>query len=186
MYDVIIQNYWSPIPSDKDIRIEDYLLDRKNHGGCPLLMGMRPMLNEYLLPAINGSVLNVARKFRANYSNLKIRFMDVSEALKGHRLCEKGVGLIEDIPGSPAAGQATQAADKLEWVTEARLATAIFDAYTFAEGGHANYWGQLAERNCLRLLITRSSYPGGKCVPAVGGGVDPQGEPAMSLTSYAW
>ena len=132
------------------------------------------MLNEYLLPAINGSVLNVARKFRANASPLKIKFMDVSEALKGHRLCEKGVGLIEDIPGFFGSGTDPTVVDKVEWVTEARTATVIFGAYTLAEGGHANYWGQLAQRNCLRILIARSIYPGGKCVPA-GGVNDPGG-----------
>ena len=184
MYDVIIQNYWSPIPSDADIRIPDVDLNRQNLGGCPLLDPDATVLNEYLLPAINASVLNVARKFRANASPLKIRFMDVSEAFKGHRLCEKGVGLIEDIPGFFGSGTDTTVVDKVEWVTEARLATAIFGAYTLAEGGHANYWGQLAQRNCLRILIARSSYPGGKCVPA--GGVNDRGEPAMSLTSYPW
>ena len=87
--------------------------------------------------------------------------MDVSEALKGHRLCEKGVGLIEDIPsGTPhffGKGTDRGAADKVEWVTEARSATVIGTAYTLAEGGHANYWGQLAQRNCLRQLVLAES-----------------------------
>ena len=81
---------------------------------------MRPCSTSIFLPAINGSVLNVARKFRANASPLKIRFMDVSEALKGHRLCEKGVGLIEDIPGFFGSGTDATVVDKVEWVTEAR------------------------------------------------------------------
>ena len=97
--------------------------------------------------------------------------MDVSEALKGHRLCEKGVGLIENIPsGTPqffGKGTDRGAADKVEWVTEARTATVIGTDYTLAEGGHANYWGQLAQRNCLRQLVNNQQFSGGKCVPAL-------------------
>ena len=52
-----------------------------------------------------------------------------------------------------ASGTNRAAADKLEWVTEARTATVIGTDYTLAEGGHANYWGQLAQRNCLRQLV---------------------------------
>ncbi len=112
--------------------------------------------------------------------------MDVSEALKGHRLCEKGVGLIEDIPNFTGNGTNPAVADKLEWVTEARTATVFGTNYTLAEGGHANYWGQLAQRNCLRQLVNNQQFSGGKCVPALHGGVDPRGEPNMTLTNLQW
>ena len=103
-YSVVLQNYWSAIPSDKDIRIPDDDLQRQWEGGCPILNPDATALNEYLLPAINGTVLNAAKRFRAEAHHPRIRFMDVSEALKGHRLCEKGVGLIEDIPNFSGKG----------------------------------------------------------------------------------
>ena len=63
-YTVILQNYWSAIPSDKDIRIPDYIYDRQEECGLPILDGDASALNEVLLPAINGNVLNVAKRFR--------------------------------------------------------------------------------------------------------------------------
>ena len=183
MYTVIVQNYWSAIPSDEDIRIPDDGYRRTLEGGCPILNGDASALNEILLPAINGSVLNVARQFRGSPANPAIRFMDVSEALTGHRLCEKGVGLIEDYSEVPR-GTDLAAADRVEWVTEARL-DVIGTPYTLAEGGHANYWGQEAQRNCLRQLI-QLGMTGGKCRPASGGGVNTRGEPNMTLTNLNW
>ena len=188
MYTVILQNYWSAIPSDQDIRIPDNYFRRQSEGGCPILFGDATALNETLLPAINGSVLNVARRFRSTAGNPVIRFMDVSQALKGHRLCEKGVGLIENIPSHTldffGKGTDRGAADKVEWVTEARM-DVIGTDYTLAEGGHANYWGQLAQRNCLGQLV-HGGWLGGKCVPATGGGVTAMGQPKMTLTPYQW
>jgi hypothetical protein len=186
MYDVIVQNYWSAIPSDEDIRIPDTDYRRQLEGGCPLLYGDASALNEYLLPAINQTVLAAAMRLRSQPSMPAIRFMDVSDALKGHRLCEKGVGLIEDIPSFYGKGTDPKAADKVEWVTEARTASVIGTDYTLAEGGHANYWGQLAERNCMRQLIYTPAFRGGKCVPATGGGVNSRGEPNMTLSPLQW
>jgi hypothetical protein len=79
---------------------------------------------------------------------------------------------------------ASSSADKLEWVTQARI-DVVGTPYTLAEGGHANYWGQLAERNCLRQVINNGATRDGRCVPAPGGGVDTEGEPNMLLQSLA-
>ena len=100
--------------------------------------------------------------------------MDVSEALKGHRLCEKGVGLIEEIPGYTGRGTNPAVVDKLEWVTEARSATVVGTPYTLAEGGHANYWGQLAQRNCMRQLV-KTGILGREVRPCLAGRSEPQG-----------
>ena len=74
--------------------------------------------------------------------------------------------------------------DKLEWVTEARTGRSSVLNYTLAEGGHANYWGQLAQRNCLRQLVNGNSPEGS--VPCLGGGVNEPGEPKMTLTNLQW
>jgi hypothetical protein len=185
MYQVIIQNYWSPIPEDPFIRIDDNLLDRMTQGGCPLIFGDATWLNQHLLPVINATVFNAAKRFRAQSTAPRVSFLDVSHALDGHRLCENGVGEIEDIPGFTGPGTAPSAADKLEWVTQMRTASAAVGDYTFAEGAHANYWGQLAERACLRQLITWD-LAGGRCQPAAGGGVNAWGEPTMRVTPFFW
>jgi hypothetical protein len=188
-YTVILQNYWSAIPDDDDLRIPDTFYDRQELGGCPLLNPDATALNDELLPAINNTVLAAARRFRAEPYWPKIHLLDVSGALVGHRLCEKGVGDIEDVLPSTAKGTDPSSADKLEWVTQARL-DVVGTPYTLAEGGHANYWGQLAERNCLRQVINNGATRDGRCVPSRSGGVDQQGEPNMSLQalapSYTW
>jgi hypothetical protein len=185
MYTIIVQNYWSPIPSDLDIRIPDDGFRRQLEGGCPILAGDASALNLDLLPAINNTVQRAIRLHRGTHLQAQIRFLDVSDALKGHRICEKGVGLIEDIPNFTGKGTSTQVVDKVEWVTQLRYVSALVGKYTVPEGGHANYWGQLALRNCLRQMI-HQNYQGGKCVPTPGGGVNSVGEPKMTLTSRSW
>jgi hypothetical protein len=184
-YSVILQNYWSAIPDGKDIRIPDISFDRSTQGGCPILGPDADALNHVLLPAINDTVLAVARRFRSEPYWPKIHLLDVSHALDGHRLCEKGVGDIEDVLPPTAKGTDPSSADKLEWVTQARVAV-DGTPYTLAEGGHANYWGQLAERNCLRQVINQGDVRDGSCTPSPGGGVDAQGEPNMTLSPYGW
>jgi hypothetical protein len=184
-YTVILQNYWSAIPPDSLNRYADTDFNRQENGGCPILDGDGDALNKVLLPAINDTVRKAAIRFRQEPYWPKIRLLDVSNALLGHRLCEKGVGLIEDIPGGTAKGPDLTSADKVEWVTEARSATVLGSPYTIAEGGHANYWGQLAERNCLRQMVTNGLLNSLKCVPE-GGGVNGYGEPHMKLVPFTW
>jgi hypothetical protein len=179
-YTVILQNYWSAVPDDPDMRYS--WRDRLGEGGCPLLNGDATALNHELLAGINETVRQAGKAFRLEQDWPTIRFLDVSSALVGHRLCEKGVSHIEDAPNSAGRlGTDPSMADKLEWVNEARSATVVGAPYTLPEGGHANYWGQLAERNCLRQAYNGGNPVSGKCVPATGGGVDSQGEPNMVL-----
>jgi len=184
-YSVILQNYWSAIPNDDDIRIPDDYYRRQSEGGCPLLNPDATVLNSELLPALNDTVLGAARDFRSEPYFPKMHVLDVSHALDGHRLCEKGVGDIEDVLPATAKGTDPSSADKLEWVTQARL-DVVGTPYTIAEGGHANYWGQLAERNCLRQVVNQGDVRDGSCTPSQGGGVDVQGEPNMTLSPYSW
>jgi hypothetical protein len=187
MYTVILQNYWSAIPSDEDIRIADDGFHREDLGGCPILDPDATALNEHLLPAINDTVLMAAGAFRDDASHPRIRLLDVSGALNGHRLCENGVTVVEDMDGGLGTAKGTEpsSADKVEWVTQARVDD-INLPYTLAEGGHANYWGQLALRNCLRMAINGGVPRSGKCQPDEKGGVNGYGEPNMELMSYLW
>ena len=188
-YTVILQNYWSAIPDDDDIRIPDVSYARKDLGGCPILNPDATALNQVLLPAINNTVLAVARRARREPYWPKFHLLDVSHALDGHRLCEKGVGEIEDVLPPTARGTDPSSAAKLEWVTQARL-DVVGMPYTLPEGGHANYWGQLAERNCLRQIVNDGNTRDGRCLVDPAGGVDAQGEPNMRLEDliapYTW
>ena len=103
--------------------------------------------------------------------------LDMSRSLDGHRLCEQGVGLLEEV--GLGAWTDAGAADVTEWVSQIRTLTTIFGPYQLQEGIHASYWGQLAMRNCLRQAYNAGAVRGGACVSA--GGVNAAGEPNMAL-----
>ena len=109
-------------------------------------------------------------------SNIKV--LDLQTSLNGRRLCETGVGLLEEM--GVATWQSPGAVDKTEWVNQIRTATTIFGPYQLQEGAHASYWGQKAMRNCLRLAYNGGAVRGGKCVRAANG-LNAQGEPQMGL-----
>ena len=92
--------------------------------------------------------------------------LDMSASLNGHRLCERGVGLLEE----RGLTRWTQpgAADLTEWVSQIRTVTTIFGPYQLQEGLHASYWGQLAMRNCLRQAYNNGNVRGGRCTSAGG------------------
>ena len=104
--------------------------------------------------------------------------MDVSSAFNGRRLCEKGVGLLEEegLKSWKGAG----AVDKTEWVNEVRTVSTIFGPYEIQEDIHPNYWGQLALRNCLTQAYNGGTPTGGTCTISATG-LNSAGEPNMSL-----
>ena len=99
---------------------------------------------------MNGSVRNGAAQ--TGLGNLVV--LDLQNALDGRRLCETGVGVLEEV--GIASWRSAGAVDRTEWVSQIRTATTIFGPYQLQEASHASYWGQLAMRNCLRL-----AYNGG-------------------------
>ena len=104
--------------------------------------------------------------------------LDMSTSLDGHRLCEKGVGLLEE--KGVSSWTSSGAADKSEWVSQIRTLTTVFGPYQFQESLHANYWGQQAMRNCLRQAFNGGNVRGGTCTST--GGVNANGEPNMVLS----
>ena len=101
----------------------------------------------------------------------------MSAALNGHRLCERGVGLLEEV--GPHALDAAGRVRRTEWVSQIRTVTTIFGPYQLQEGIHSSYWGQLAMRNCLRQAYNGGAVRGGRCTST--GGVNGSGEPNMVL-----
>ena len=101
----------------------------------------------------------------------------MQNALVGRRLCENTVGLLEE--KGVASWRSPGAVDKSEWVEQIRTATTLFGPYQLQEDGHADYWGQLAMRNCLRQAYNGGAVRGGACHR--GTGLDAAGEPNMTL-----
>ena len=172
-YTLIIQTYWSPIPRGNDIRYSERGWTRQSIGGCGVWNRDANWANDTAVTKMNQALTNgVVQSGISNYV-----ILDMSQSLNGHRLCEKGVGLLEEV-GLSNWTQAG-AADATEWVSQIRTLTTIFGPYQLQEGIHSSYWGQLAMRNCLRQAYNGGNVQGGTCTST--GGVNGNGEPNMSL-----
>jgi hypothetical protein len=112
---------------------------------------------------------------QSGLTNVKV--LDMQNALVGRRLCENTVGLLEE--KGVASWRSAGAVDKSEWVEQIRTVSTLLPPYQLQEDGHADYWGQLAMRNCLRQAYNGGAVRGGTC--ARGTGLDGQGEPNMAL-----
>ena len=111
-----------------------------------------------MLPTIDGAVSGAAAA--AGLSNVKT--MELGSAFNARRLCEKGVGLLEE-----------EGLSNLESVRRGRQnrvvqpdphgLEAIFGPYELQEDIHPNYWAQLALRNCLTQAYNAGTPKGGTC-----------------------
>jgi hypothetical protein len=173
-YTLLVQDYPSPIPLGSGFRYTQSGYSRQTTGGCGFWNTDANYANEKMLPAIDNTVLGAANAL--GLSN--VRTMELSSAFNGRRLCEKGVGLLEEV-GLTSWKQAG-AVDKTEWINEVRTASTIFGPYEIQEDIHPNYWGQLALRNCLTQAYNGGAPRGGTCnISATG--LNAAGEPNMSL-----
>ncbi len=127
-----------------------------------------------MLPTIDSTVLGAASA--TGLANVKT--MDLASAFNGRRLCERGVGLLEEegLSSWTNAG----AVDKTEWINQVRTVSAILPPYEIQEDLHPNYWAQLALRNCLTQAYNGGAPRGGACTIS-GTGLNSAGEPNMSL-----
>jgi hypothetical protein len=91
-YTILVQNYPSPIPSGAGFRYPQKGYTRQTVGGCGFWNHDADEANATMLPTIDGAVFKGAEE--AKLSNLKT--MNISSAFNGRRLCEKGVGLLEE------------------------------------------------------------------------------------------
>jgi hypothetical protein len=173
-YTILVQDYPSPIPLGSGFRYSQSGYTRQEVGGCGFWNRDANYANETMLPTIDSTVLGAASA--AGLPNVKT--MDLSSAFNGHRLCENGVGLLEEEGLSSWKG--TGAVDKTEWINQIRTITAIFPPYEIQEDLHPNYWAQLALRNCLTQAYNAGTPKGGACTIS-GTGLNSAGEPNMSL-----
>jgi hypothetical protein len=173
-YTILAQTYWSPIPRGSGFRYPESGWTRQDTGGCGTWNRDADWANDTVVTAMGNSVKNGAAQ--SGLPNIKT--LDLSQSLNGHRLCENTVGLLEE--KGLAAWTSAGAADKTEWAEQIRTTSTIGGPYQLQEDGHANYWGQKAMRNCLRLAYNNGAVRGGVCRST--GGVNANGEPNMSLT----
>jgi hypothetical protein len=173
-YTIVVQDYPSPIPSASGFRYGQPGYTRQTVGGCGFWNKDANYANSTMLPTIDSTVLGAASA--SGLSNVKT--MDLASAFNGRRLCEKGVGLLEEegLPSWRSAG----AVDRTEWIEQVRTVSAILPPYEIQEDLHPNYWAQLALRNCLTQSYNGGAPKGGTCALS-GSGLNSAGEPNMSL-----
>jgi hypothetical protein len=173
-YKIVLHTYWSPIPSGAGNRYPQTGYDRQTIGGCGMWNRDADWANNTVVPTFNNSVRNAATQ--SGLSNIVI--LDLQSSLNGRRLCENTVGLLEEV--GVASWTSNKAVDKTEWVNQLRTTSTISGPYQIQESVHANYWGQKAMRNCMRLAWNGGAIRGGRCVRSATG-LNAQGEPRMAL-----
>jgi hypothetical protein len=173
-YTIIAQTYWTPIPRSTGFRYGETGWTRQSVGGCGVWNRDANWAHDVVVKAMNDTTKNAAAQ--SGITNLVT--LDLQNALDGRRLCETGVGLLEETGTS--TWQSPGAVDRSEWVSQIRTATTLVGPYQLQEGSHASYWGQLAMRNCLRLAFNGGAVRGGRCV-RVANGLNARGEPQMEL-----
>jgi hypothetical protein len=172
-YDIIVQTYSSPLPRGAQIRYSESGWTRQSVGGCGVWNRDADWANNTAVVKMNQALTQGAAQ--TGLANIVI--LDAVAALDGRRLCESGVGLLEE--KGVATWQSAGAVDKTEWVSQIRTVTTIFGPYQLQEGIHPSYWGELALRSCLRLAYNGGDVRGGRCVRQADGLAG--GEPIMQL-----
>src|SRR6478752_746507 len=173
-YEIIVQTYSSPIPNGSGFRYSQSGYTRQSTGGCGFWNNDANWANATALPTINGAVRDaIAQSGLAN-----VRVLDLQSALNGRRLCESGVGLLEE--RGLSTWQSPGAVDQSEWVEQIRTVSTVLGPYYIQESLHPNYWGELALRNCVRRAYDGGAVQGGTCT-RTGSGLTAAGEPVMGL-----
>lgn len=182
---LVVQDYPSPIATRDTIRYGQNTW-RWYLGGCPMYDKDLDWANSQALTRIDATVQDAVALQQKAHPQASIEFLELQDAMKGHRLCEQNVYPL-DLPGGPVRNWTqTGAVDSAEWVQEIRIAgklskeIAIWPFKT-QESLHPNYWAQLAYQNCLSQAYgDGTSISGGWCVGA-GPGLDAKGRPKMIL-----
>jgi hypothetical protein len=173
-YTILVQDYPSPIPKGEGFRYSQSGYTRQEVGGCGFWNHDADEANATMLPTIDGAVFKAAEETKL----ANVKKMDIAAAFNGRRLCETGVGLLEE--AGLTSWKQTGAVDKTEWISQVRTVTAIFPPYQIQEDLHPNYWAQLGLRNCLTQAYNSGSPRGGNCAIS-GKGLNSAGEPNMTL-----
>jgi hypothetical protein len=173
-YTILVQDYPSPIPNGSEFRYTQSGYSRQFTGGCGFWNTDANYANATMLPTIDSTVMNAA----AGVGLSNVKTMELSSAFNSHRLCDKGVGLLEE--EGLSNWKATEAVNKSEWFNQIRTIETLTGPYELQEDIHPNYWAQLGLRNCLTQAYNAGTPKGGTCTTS-GTGLNSAGEPNMSL-----
>jgi len=172
---ILVQDYPSPLPSTLRFLLPT---QRIASGRCPFTNDDAAWANNTALTTIDSSVRQAATAAMGFPGNPRffIRFLELSAAFNGMRLCEAGTHLLgfgRDWFNTPVG--------RVEWINQVRLLEARAP-FMLQEDLHPNFSGQLALRNCLRQLYNSLSVgnpvsadcvlaPGGNTIQVPGAGV---------------
>ena len=170
---LVVQDYPSPIPSGSGFRYSQSGYTRQSTGGCGFWNRDADWANSSALPTINNTVKGALTA--SGIAGAKV--LELQSAFNGRRLCENTVGLLQE-KGFSSWTQAG-AVDKTEWISQIRTLSTATGPYYVQESLHPNYWGELAERSCVRQVWNGGAVRGGTCTIAGTGLLN--GEPRMSL-----
>jgi len=173
-YEIVVQNYPSPLPPGRKIRYAENQVRRGAVGGCPFFDEDADAAQSLMLDTINGSVRRAMR--RTDLPNIQL--MDLSRAYVGSRLCERGAHQIQGT--DLATWRERGAVNKLEWVNMVYVPPMHPAPWHIKESIHPNYWGQLAMRSCVRQAVAGKGAHGGMCLQ-VAPGLSDRDEPRMRL-----
>ena len=136
-WDFVVHGYASPLPPGDRYRYPQSSVRRLLPGGCPFTDSDSDWANGFLVTALNRELSRLAADHGA-------RYLDLSRAFDGHRVCEEESELVES--GGPSGSRA-------EWF---RYLVPCCGAAQ-RESLHPNAYGQRAIGACLALLLREQS-----------------------------
>jgi hypothetical protein len=172
-WSMVVQTYPSVLPDGIGFRYGEIGPTRQTKGGCGVWNKDAEWSNHTALPTINATVRSAIQA--SGVADVKI--LELAAAFNGHRLCEKGVGSIEE--KGLTSWQQAGAVDQTEWVSRIRTVTALGTSRFIQESLHPNYWAQQGLQSCVRQVWNGGVVRGGTCAVSGTGLVD--GEPRMVL-----
>ena len=158
---LVQQDYPSPVPGTASRIRYPETLSRVTAGGCGMYNADLAYANNTMLATINDTIERAG--VASGMPN--VRFLDLTNAYAGNRLCEKGVDLVSAL-NDVERWTDDNAVLGSEWVAAIRVLSLAHDGHPYwtQESLHPNYWGQLANQVCVKLAWNDGDVRGGTCV----------------------
>lgn len=181
----IQHSYPKPIPNSWRFRYEQGFNGRQAVAGCGFTDAAADWAVDQVTPIVGDTVkaaLDLVRDDTA-YRQIPMFFMDPRDAFRRHELCAQSVFRLNNDSYKEYQGveswRDSNAALFSEWVKDIDVIQQ--EGTELDEGFHPNYWGQLALRNCLRMMWNNGNVLGdATCRPGVSR-LNNRGEPRMRV-----
>ncbi len=158
-YTILVQDYPSPIPNGSEFRYTQSGYSRQT-GGCGFWNTDANYANATMLPTIDSTVFSGRGRGPVERED-----MELSSAFNSHRLCEKGVGLLEE--EGLSNWKAAEAVNKSEWFNQIRTIETLTEPYGrhLHDLGYGTQLGRRAEH--VAALIELIGAPAKRRRPAL-------------------